>query len=213
MGLINTVRRGCIFAVLCMGLCFAALGVAAEVKPIAVEVVDDSGVVSSVASLPDRVLPQAPDAPDWARQEMHNPHFAEMVEDLLIPVLALLLIFGGPVLMVIVIAVLRYRARGRRERAQSENIARLLDAGRDVPLELLQGADVSVKKAEDNLRKGLTNVGVGVGLTIFLIIFLGLGIGSVGFIVIGLGVSQLLVWKLVDSKRMRVDSGSDVPRF
>lgn len=118
----------------------------------------------------------------------------------LIPILAVLLIFGGPIALVIVLAVLRYRTRARRERNHNENIARLLEAGRDVPLELLLGADAPVEKVQNNLRKGIENVCVGTALLIFLTLMVGVEIGAVGLIVIAYGVSQLAVWKLIDSK-------------
>lgn len=206
--MINAGVRGCLTGAWMMGLLGLGLGVstpaiAAEVKPIAVEVVG-SGEVTSIADTAAAVGPKAPlipVPPQIQDQLTHDQHMGEMFMDMLIPVLAILLIFGGPIVMVIVIAVLRYRARARREKMQSENIARLLEAGRDVPLELLQGVDERARTAENNLRKGITNLGVGVGLTVFLILFLGVKIGSVGFILIGLGLSQLALWKLVDSKK------------
>lgn len=124
----------------------------------------------------------------------------------LIPILAVLLIFGGPIALVIVLAVLRYRTRARRERNHNENIARLLEAGRDVPLELLLGADAPVQKVQNNLRRGIENVCVGTALLIFLTLMVGVEIGAVGLIVIAYGVSQLAVWKLIDSKVASTES-------
>lgn len=123
---------------------------------------------------------------------------------LLIPLFAIFFIFGGPVILVIFLVLMHYRAKARRERLQSENIAQLLAAGKDVPLELLRGDEASSAVAEDNLRKGVKNIGIGTGLLIFLTLFLGIGIGSVGFIIIGLGISQLVVWKLADSKNTQL---------
>lgn len=119
---------------------------------------------------------------------------------LLIPLFAIVFTFGGPIILIIALMMMHYRAKARRERQQSENIAQLLAAGKDVPLELLRGDEASSAVAEDNLRKGVKNIGIGTGLLIFLTLFLGIGIGSVGFIMIGLGISQLVVWKLADNK-------------
>lgn len=119
---------------------------------------------------------------------------------ILVPLFALFLIFGGPIILVIVMMTMHYRARARRERQQSENIAQLLAAGRDVPLELLRGDDASSAVAEDSLRKGVKNIGIGTGLLIFLTLLTGISIGAVGFIMIGLGISQLVVWKLANNK-------------
>ena len=119
---------------------------------------------------------------------------------LLIPLFAIFFIFGGPIILVIILMMMHYRAKARRERQQSENIAQLLAAGKDVPLELLRGDEASSAVAEDNLRKGVKNIGIGTGLLIFLTILLGISNGAVGFIMIGLGISQLVVWKLADNK-------------
>lgn len=130
----------------------------------------------------------------------------EMLAGILIPILAISLIFGGPVVLVIVLAILHYRAKARRERMQSDNIARLIEAGRDIPAELLRGDEPVGVNGQDNLRKGVKNIGVGTGLLIFLTLLIDIGIGAVGFIFIGLGVSQLVVWKLADRKAVQLNS-------
>lgn len=212
---INQMRLGWCLGLLCMALSLSLVSFAAEVKPIAVEVVGEPGSARSIApSAPPAPLPADTFAkaidPVWAEapraqhdEMMHSWHLGEQLTDILIPVLAICLIFGGPIVLIIVLATLRYRARARREKLHSENIARLIEAGRDVPLEMLQGGASGKMggKAEDNLRNGIKNVGVGSGLLIFLTLFLGIKIGSVGFIMIGYGLSQLAVWKWVDSKQ------------
>lgn len=130
----------------------------------------------------------------------HNAMNYPFNPDLLIPLFAIFFIFGGPVILIIAMMILHYRAKARRQRQQSENIAQLLAAGRDVPLELLRGEEASSVLAEENLRKGVKNIGVGTGLLIFLTLLAGVSIGAVGFIMIGLGISQLVVWKLADNK-------------
>lgn len=118
--------------------------------------------------------------------------------DKLIPALAVIAVLWGPIILIIVLATLRSRGRARREKMYSDNIARLLDAGRDVPLELLLGIDSS--KAQNNLRKGIENVCVGLAVLVFLTLLIGIGIGSVGFIIMGYGISQLAIWRWIDSK-------------
>src|SRR5690606_24319863 len=112
---------------------------------------------------------------------------------LLIPVLGIMFIFGGPILVLLVLIILYYRARTRRERLQSENIARLLEAGREVPVELLRGDEQEVG-GNQNLRKGMTNLGLGAGLFLCLTLLFSFSIGSIGFVFIGLGLAQLAVW-------------------
>lgn len=208
--MLKMMQQGCLIAVVCLSPVFAQVTHAAEVKPISVEVVGEPGSTQIVTPAPTGQPPVAVPAPSAPAFHYDlTSHWSEMLEDLLIPVLAILLIFGGPVLLIIVIAVLRYRTTAQREKARSENIARLLEAGRDVPLELLDHT-VSERKDENMLRKGITNLGVGIGITIFLVNFLGIGIGSVGFIVIGLGVAQLVIWQLASPKQAPVDkNGGD----
>lgn len=119
-------------------------------------------------------------------------------KELWIPIVAILMIFGGPILLVIVLTTQSHKARESRERQRADTINRMLDAGKDIPVELLRHD--AAKGPDHNLRKGLENIGMGVGLLLFLTFFLGIGIGSVGFIQIGWGLSQLAVWKWVDSK-------------
>lgn len=46
------------------------------------------------------------------------------------------------------------------------------------------------------LQKGLKNIGGGLGWLVCLTILAGIKVGSFGFIFIGLGISQLVIWKL-----------------
>jgi hypothetical protein len=219
-GFFKLVQHGFIIALLCVGAAVGQLATAAEVKPIAVEVVGEPGSMRPVAEQSEQSeqseqaeqsepsnhrITAAPPAPSAAHYYPNKEmHWSGMRHDALIPIVALFFIFGGPVILVIVLAVLRNRTAARREAARAETIARYLESGRDVPPELLHGGTVE-QKAENNLRKGITNLGMGIGLTIFLVNFLGTGIGSIGFVVIGMGLSQLAIWKLIDSKKVPVD--------
>jgi hypothetical protein len=131
--------------------------------------------------------------------------------DVIVPVVAMLLLFGGPILLLIVLAVLHYRAKARRQQNINMNIDKLLAEGRDIPLEMLLGEEAAVMKPrvpvrqgvvlsgprDDNtLQKGLRNIGLGTGWLLFLTIMFNIKIGSFGFIFIGLGISQLIIWKL-----------------
>jgi hypothetical protein len=124
--------------------------------------------------------------------------------DHLIPLLAILLIFGGPVAVIIVVGVAHYRSKTRRKQIQYETIARLIEAGRDIPPELLADDDTPIVTGENNLRKGIKNVSIGAGLFAALSLFFDTDIGALGLIFIALGVGQLVVWKLADSKEPAV---------
>lgn len=117
---------------------------------------------------------------------------------ILIPIVAIIFALGSPVVLIIALATLFYRAKLKRAKLQSENIMRLLEAGREVPIELLRGDDMEYTAT--NLRKGLKNIGLGSGLLIALSLLFEFSVGALGFILIGLGIAQLAVWKLADQK-------------
>lgn len=119
-----------------------------------------------------------------------------MNPDVIVPIVALLLLFGGPLILVIVLAVLHYRSKARRLQNINANIDKLLAAGRDIPIELLRGDEPYIPKDEGNLHKGMRNIGLGVGWLAFLTLMFGLKLGAFGFVFIGLGLSQVIVWKL-----------------
>jgi hypothetical protein len=172
------------------------------------------------------IPPELPDAPDRASPQDDIHHAMEemrdnfhhdmgsgfdgvdMSPDLLIPIVAMLLLFGGPVLLVIILAILHYRSKARRQQNINANIDKLLAAGRDIPVELLMGEEAAVVKRnfsgdlkdyrgnDVNMQKGVRNIGLGTGWLIFLTILCGIKIGAFGFVFIGLGISQLIIWKL-----------------
>jgi len=186
------------------------------------------------SALAQQALPQAPEAPeppaiDSGRNNIepasdetrHNFHEHDdddtdfsrfMSPDIIIPIVAMSLLFGGPVILIIILALLHYRSKSRRLKNINMNIDKLLAAGRDIPLELLLGEEPRVVKnttetgeviytqSDDVMRKGMRNIGLGVGCLIFLTIAFGIEIGSFGFILIGLGVSQVVIWKLSDNR-------------
>jgi len=189
---------------------------------------------SSAATLPEPSSAPAVQEEPQARQELHNTmeelrnNFQSeshsgfdsfhISPDIMIPVVAMLLLFGGPVLLVIILAILHYRSKARRQRNLNANIDKLLAAGRDIPLELLLGEEPAVVKRsvsgettvyhnEDaNMHKGIRNIGLGTGWLIFLTIMFGIKIGAFGFIFIGLGISQVVIWKLSGAQsRPQVD--------
>lgn len=117
---------------------------------------------------------------------------------LLIPILAVIFIFGGPVVVIVVIAVLYYRSKTRREQIRAETTLKALETGRELPKELLE--EKPVDKAEDNLRKGVKNIGLGLGLVLGLSFLVGIELGALGFILVGIGGAQLALWKLDNRK-------------
>lgn len=117
--------------------------------------------------------------------------------ELLIPILAVLLIFGGPLLMVIILASMHFRSRNRQVELQHASIARVVESGQPVPEGILQQ---SLQGTVHQGARGLRNIGLGLGLLAFLWMVFGPRAGAIGFLFIGIGLSQVAIWKFVDSR-------------
>jgi hypothetical protein len=115
---------------------------------------------------------------------------------LLIPILAVFFIFGGPIFLLCFFLVQHYRAKHRRQQDINANIDKLLAAGRDIPIELLRGDEPKAAMDSGDLAGGVRNLFLGIGLLIFLTALVGFDIGSIGFILIALGCSRVLIWYL-----------------
>jgi len=197
--------------------------------------VDQQAPVAPAAAIPDEALPepQVPEPPeinaagndieramDEVRNNFHEHDHSSLEDfmspDIIIPIVAMSLLFGGPVILVIILAFLHYNAKARRQKNINMNIDKLLAAGRDIPLELLLGeepgivkstnqtGDVVYTRSDEMMRKGIRNIGLGVGWLIFLTIMFSIKIGSFGFIIIGLGISQVVIWRLSDNQAPQV---------
>lgn len=121
--------------------------------------------------------------------------------NVLVPVVAILGVFGGPVLVLVVLILMHHRSQRRLADHRRDVIGKLIDAGKDVPESLLNFDDLGAQiPPEKHLQRGLKNVGLGLGIGIFLWSVNGLQSGTVGLIFIGLGCAQILIWKLADKK-------------
>lgn len=112
----------------------------------------------------------------------------------LIPVLAIILIFGMPPLTIILLALFIFRHRERRQRLYNERLQRFLEAGQPIPEELLR-SEVSQPAPQQHLNRGLALIGLGLGLGVFLGLVAGWKVGSIALIPLALGAAQLISWK------------------
>ena len=115
---------------------------------------------------------------------------------LLIPILAIIFIFGGPIFLLCFLMVMHYRSKARRQQDINMNIDKLLSNGRDIPVELLRGDEPRAAVDSSDLASGVRHLFLGIGLLIFLTALLGFEIGAVGFILIALGCSRIVIWYL-----------------
>jgi len=138
-------------------------------------------------------------APKWQprREESHQSDFNEFV---LIPIISVLVIFGGGFFLIITLFRMRYKAKADRRLQRQEQIQRFIDAGRDVPNELLQDVDSQMEE-EANLAKGVKDTLVGLAIVIFLTELVGIDIGTVGLIIDAIGLSRIIIWKISQSKK------------
>ena len=109
----------------------------------------------------------------------------------LVSVVAILSTLGMP--FIIIGLILFYKHRKRRQRDLL--ISKFIDAGKDIPVEILQGSDGS-DEPQGNFQRGIMLTGIGIGLLLFLGILVGWDVASVALIPLFIGLARLLIWKL-----------------
>ena len=109
----------------------------------------------------------------------------------LVTIVAILSTLGMPFIIIGLILFYKHRKRRRRDLL----ISKFIDAGKDVPVEILQGSDGS-DEPQGNFQRGIMLTGIGVGLLLFLGILIGWDVASVALIPIFIDLARLLVWKL-----------------
>lgn len=108
----------------------------------------------------------------------------------MIPVIAILAVFGTPILIVWLVTRNSYR----KKQLLMDNINRMVAEGRDIPPELL---DAMEGESPRNMKdRGFTLIAVGLAVFIWLSISAGPGVGSLGLIPLFIGVARFINWKL-----------------
>jgi Domain of unknown function (DUF6249) len=130
-------------------------------------------------------------------EESHQSDFNELI---LIPIVSVLVIFGGGFFLIVTLMRMRYKNKTDRRLQRQEQIQKFIDAGRDVPNELLADVD-SVIEEEANLAKGVKDTLVGLALVVFLTVLIGFEIGAAGLIIVAVGLSRIIIWKISQSKQ------------
>lgn len=151
---------------------------------------DLTGAESQLHAAQQSLTPQNPNSIEGVLNA-YTPDYIGVVA----PVLAILLIFGGPIALAIILVLQHYRSQRCFGEIRRECINKLIDAGKDVPESLLFFDDPA-NSADKDLSRGLKNLGLGAGIAIFLTAINGPAAGTFGLILIGLGGAQLVSWKL-----------------
>ena len=107
------------------------------------------------------------------------------MEDVLIPIIAIIAVFGFPVFILFIIFFFRYKNRKARYRLAEQALA----AGQPLPEEFIRE-----NKSTDQRTQGIKNTFTGIGLFIFLWAITGeFGIGAIGLLVMFMGLGQWLI--------------------
>jgi len=104
---------------------------------------------------------------------------------------AVILLFGGPVAIVALVT----RSNRRKREMVHSTIDRMIENGQEVPIELLDAIDKG-KGGKSSLQRGTINVALGVGLGIALWNIADSGVATLALIPLCIGLAQLLVWRL-----------------
>lgn len=118
-----------------------------------------------------------------------NQHSVEIDENW-VAVIAIIMGCGLPLFIVIAILWFKYKNKQAKYRLASQAIA----SGKEIPQELFEADYSSPSQNNDILSKGIKNVCLGIGLTVFLWMLTEVkGVAAVGFLIFCMGVGQILI--------------------
>jgi len=120
----------------------------------------------------------------------HAEHYRPQDMEWLIGIIAILAVFGTPILIVWLVTRNSYR----KKQLVMENINRMVSEGRDIPPELLDALEG--ESAGNTKDRGFTLMAVGAAIFIWLTAAAGIGVGSLGLIPLFIGVARYVNWKL-----------------
>jgi hypothetical protein len=105
--------------------------------------------------------------------------------------LAIMLIFGTPIMLVAAVLYANYRKR----RLMHNTIDQYVSSGRDIPPAVLESLHQQVTPG-NNLHRGLVMTGVGLGVIACFLVMGAREAAALGLIPLFIGLAQLLIWKL-----------------
>lgn len=121
-------------------------------------------------------------------------NFMDIGEEILIPILGMIFVFGMPVFIILIVFIFKFKER----KAKYVVAEAALKAGKDVPPGLFNNK----YEPSNTMTKGITNTFLGLGLGIFLWALTGeFGLGCIGFMITLIGVGQIIIHKTSHSSR------------
>jgi hypothetical protein len=112
-------------------------------------------------------------------------------DDGIVELVAIMLLFGGPI---IIVAIVSFNNRRKRQMVH-QTIEKLIEHGKDVPVELLDALDKGMG-GKTSLARGTINVALGIGIGVALWNLADASAATIGLIPLCIGLAQLIVWKL-----------------
>ncbi len=108
------------------------------------------------------------------------------VAGVIIPITAIVFVFGFPIIIVFIVFFFRYKNR----KAKYKLAEQALSSGQPLPENFFKQAEV-----EDTHTKGIKNIFTGIGLFIFLWAITGeFGLGCIGLLIMFTGFGQLVIY-------------------
>ena len=104
---------------------------------------------------------------------------------------AVILLFGSPLLIV---AIITYNRRRKREMVHA-TIDKMIEMGQDVPVEMLEALDKG-DGAKPTMHKAVVNIAIGLAVGIALFSLAGADVATLALIPLFIGLAQLLVTRL-----------------
>jgi len=115
--------------------------------------------------------------------------------EVLIAILAIVLIFGTPIMIVGAVLYSSYRKR----RLVRDTVSDYLASGQQVPPEVWRGLSGD-SAPRNNLNRGMITLAVGIGVFACFALMGAMEAAYLALIPLFIGVAQLLIWKLEQSK-------------
>ncbi|WKT61994.1 DUF6249 domain-containing protein [Microbulbifer thermotolerans] len=127
-------------------------------------------------------------------EDLHDHRSYSGSMEWLTGVVAILAVFGAPIMIVWLVTRNSYR----KKQLLMDNINRMVAEGRDIPPELL---DAMEGESPRNMKdRGFTLIAVGLAIFIWLTVAAGPEVGSLGLIPLFIGIARFINWKL-DNKQ------------
>lgn len=169
-----------------------------------IEKLESKGILDERGQVVEEALDSVPENVEIGLSKKYDSRFNDSKEShsgeafhqlVTLPMLALICVFGMPVLIVWLVTRNSYR----KKQLVMENINRMVAEGRDVPPEMLDMLEGDSPRNPND--RGITLIAVGAAVFIWLTALAGIGVGSLGLIPLFIGLARFINWKL-DNKQV-----------